>query len=257
MFFFVFVFFFVSESILDAQKKHCRYTKKLYICRLKNALFGCVVNDYNFNKTYCTMTRFLSIILLALLLPISAMSQVEWLQPEERTADNPQIHKQDILDRLPDDDIIAHALRTPYVKPEYKVYDFCGTLTAEGCDDIYIRAINMKTASDVDAAIVFISEDTWDDYDNEQFIWDFYDYNDFGCGKNHDGICVIVNMATHRFAIFDTGTPTQYNLVGSNLDKYIALLQPYFRANNYSGGIVALLTQFEEDWRIVSAAEGE
>ena len=134
------------------------------------------------------MTRFLSIILLALLLPISAMSQVEWLQPEERTADNPQIHKQDILDRLPDDKIIAHALRTPYVKPEYKVYDFCGTLTAAGFDSIYIRAINMKIASDVDAAIVFISEDTWDDYDNEQFIWDFYDYNDFGCGKNYDGI---------------------------------------------------------------------
>jgi len=197
------------------------------------------------------MTRFLTIMIFALLLPMSAMSQEEWLQPEERTADNPQIHKQDILDRLPDDDIIAHALRTPYVKPEYKVYDFCGTLTEEGVESIRSCATAMMEKSNLDAAIVFVSEDSWEYDDNEQFIMDFYDYNDFGCGEKHDGICVIVNMATHRFAIFDTGTPAQYNIAGSNLDNYITILQPYFRSNNYSGGIVALLNQFEEDCNIV------
>ncbi|MBQ5549486.1 MAG: hypothetical protein IIT32_00340, partial [Bacteroidales bacterium] len=69
------------------------------------------------------MTRIINIIILALLLPIVSTAQNPvWLQDVERTEQNLQIHKQDILDRMANDEYrrqeaTKHALRTPYVKP--------------------------------------------------------------------------------------------------------------------------------------------
>ena len=46
MIFLILVDFFAWESISDALKMYCRYTKKHYICRLKYAPFWCV-DKYN------------------------------------------------------------------------------------------------------------------------------------------------------------------------------------------------------------------
>ena len=196
------------------------------------------------------MTRIINIIIFALLLPLVSMAQKpDWLQEEERTAQNPQIHKQDILNRLPNDNIIQHALNTPYVKPEYKVYDFTGELTDDQVDEIRTRINAMIQENSLDAAVVFIKEPTWGDFDNEDFNKDFYDYNDFGCGAAHDGICFVINLATRRFAIFDTGEPTTYRVAGKNLHKYeTEILQPYFRRQDYTGGVIACISQFESDF---------
>ena len=45
------------------------------------------------------MTRIFNILIIAILLPLTTMAQ-DWLQDVERTAQNPQIHKQDIINRL-------------------------------------------------------------------------------------------------------------------------------------------------------------
>lgn len=199
------------------------------------------------------MTRIINILIIAILLPLSTMAQ-DWLQDVERTAQNPQIHKQDILDRMannPDRRQIATeaALRTPYVKPEYKVYDFAGVLSDADADNIRTRINAMIKENQLDAAVVFISEPTWYDFNNEEFCKDFYDYNDFGCGPLHDGICFVINIATHRFAIFDTGQPTQHSVAGRNLSKYETnILQPYFRRDDYAGGVVECISEFERDY---------
>ncbi|MBQ4407499.1 MAG: TPM domain-containing protein [Bacteroidales bacterium] len=199
------------------------------------------------------MTRIINILIIAILLPLSTMAQ-EWLQDVERTEQNLQIHKQDILDRMANDEYrrqeaTQHALRTPYVKPEYKVYDFAGVLSDTDAENIRTRINAMIKENQLDAAVVFISESNWFDFDNEDFCKDFYDYNDFGCGPKHDGICFVINLATRRFAIFDTGTPTQYSVVGSNLYKYeTEILQPYFRNGDYAGGVVECISEFERDF---------
>lgn len=197
------------------------------------------------------MTRIFNILIIAILLPLTTMAQ-DWLQDVERTAQNPQIHKQDIINRLDGptrDNIIQHALRTPYVKPEYKVYDYSGEISPDDQENIRTRINAMIKENNLDAAVVFISEPTWSDFDNEDFNKDFYDYNDFGCGSGHDGICFVINLATHRFAIFDTGEPTTYRVAGKNLYKYeTEILQPYFRRNDYAGGVVACLSEFENDF---------
>lgn len=194
------------------------------------------------------MTRFINILILVLLLPLSTMAQ-EWMQREKRTAKNPQIHKQDILNRLPDDYILQHALNTPYVKPEYKVYDFADELSDGDQEKIRRRIKAMIQESELDAAVVFVSESSWSDYDNEEFNKDFYDYNDFGVGELHDGVCFVINLATRRFAIFDTGRPTQYNVASNNLSKYTTeILQPYFRSGEYANGVVACIHAFENDF---------
>lgn len=199
------------------------------------------------------MSRIINIIIIALLLPLVSMAQSpEWLQDVERTAQNPQIHKQDIVNRLdgPDrNNIIKSALRTPYVRPEYKVYDYTGVLSDDDADQIRTRINAMIKESQLDAAVVFISEPSWSDFDNENFNKDFYDYNDFGCGSMHDGVCFVINIATHRFAIFDTGEPTTYRVAGKNLSKYeTEILQPHFRRNDYAGGVVACISEFESDF---------
>ncbi|MBQ1696795.1 MAG: TPM domain-containing protein [Bacteroidales bacterium] len=194
------------------------------------------------------MTRFIYTIILALVIPLCSTAQ-DWLQDVERTKQNPQIHKQDILNRLPDDNIIAAALRTPYVKPEYKVYDYAGIFSDDDIQTIRRRINALVQENQIDAAVVFVSEDSWFDYDNEEFCKDFYDYNDFGCGNKHDGFCIVVNMATHRGAFFDTGTPTEMRIAGRNRYKYeMEILQPFFRRGDYAGGIVACLNEFENDF---------
>ena len=198
------------------------------------------------------MTRIINILIIAILLPLSTMAQ-DWLQDVERTSQNPQIHKQEIINRLNGqdrNDIIQHALRTPYVKPEYKVYDYSGTFTDEEIETIRTRINALIKESNIDAAVVFISESTWYEYDNEEFCKDFYDYNDFGCGASYDGFCIVVNMATHRGAFYDTGRPTRLQVAGNNRSRYeMEILQPYFRRDDYAGGIVACLSEFEKDFR--------
>ena len=199
------------------------------------------------------MTRIINILIIAILLPLSTMAQ-DWLQDVERTAQNPQIHKQDILDRMANDEYrrqeaTQHALNTPYVKPEYKVYDFAGVLSDADADNIRMRINAMIKENQLDAAVVFISEPNWFDFDNEELCKDFYDFNDFGCGPLHDGICFVINIATHRFAIFDTGQPTQHSVAGRNLSKYETnILQPYFRRDDYAGGVVECISEFERDY---------
>ena len=199
------------------------------------------------------MTRIINILIIAILLPLSTMAQ-DWLQDVERTEQNLQIHKQDILDRMANDEYrrqeaTQHALRTPYVKPEYKVYDFAGVLSDTDAENIRTRINAMIKENQLDAAVVFISESNWFDFDNEDFCKDFYDYNDFGCGPKHDGICFVINIATHRFAIFDTGQPTEYRVAGKNLSKYETnILQPHFRSDQYADGIVECISEFERDF---------
>lgn len=199
------------------------------------------------------MTRIINILIIAILLPLSTMAQ-DWLQDVERTEQNLQIHKQDILDRMANDEYrrqeaTQHALRTPYVKPEYKVYDFAGVLSDTDVENIRTRINAMIKENQLDAAVVFISESNWFDFDNEEFCNDFYDYNDFGCGPKHDGICFVINIATHRFAIFDTGQPTEYRVAGKNLTKYETnILQPHFRSDQYADGIVECISEFERDF---------
>ncbi len=199
------------------------------------------------------MTRIIYTIILALLLPLCTSAQ-DWLQSEKRTSENPQIHKQDILNRMAQDGdqrqrAIEGALRTPYVKTEYKVYDYAGICSDNDIETIRRRINALIQENKLDAAIVFISESSWYDYDNEDFCRDFYDYNDFGCGDAHDGICFVINLATHRFAIFDTGVPADMHVAGKNLSKYeVDILQPFFRRNDYAGGVVACLNEFENDF---------
>lgn len=194
---------------------------------------------------------------MVLLLSIGAMAQdtkiSDFMQPVERTESNPQIHKRDIQSRLPNQNIINHALRTPYVKPECKVYDFAGILSASDVQSIRSRVLSLVDKSQLDAAVLIFSDNTWTDSDNETLCMDFYDYNDFGVGDTHDGVCMVINMATHRFAIFDTGKPKSHNICGSHLSQYISIIQPYFRSSDYAGGINAFLDKFENDF--ISAEE--
>lgn len=193
------------------------------------------------------MTRILNIIILIMLLPFSSMAQ-HWLQSENRTAQNPQIHKEVILSQLPNDNIIRKALNTPYVDTDYKVYDMANTFSDQQLSKIEKVAKSILKRSNIDIAIVIISEPNWTDDDNENFCMDFYDYNDFGVGDKYDGVCMVVNMATRRFAIYDCGEPQDMSVAGDYLSNYNELIGPYFRSQQYAEGLIAFLNQYERDY---------
>lgn len=193
------------------------------------------------------MTRIINIIILVILLPFSTMAQ-HWLQSEKRTAQNPQIHKEVILSQLPNDNIIRNALNTPYVDTDYKVYDMSNTFSDRQLSKIESVAKDILKRSNIDIAIAFISEPNWTDNDNENYCMNFYDYNDFGVGDKYDGLCMVVNMATHRYAIFDCGEPQDLSVAGNNLGKYQELIAPYFRRDQYAEGIIEFLNQYEKDY---------
>lgn len=179
------------------------------------------------------------------MLAISAMAQ-DFLKPEQRTSSHPGVSKADILERMAfDDRILQHALQTPYVDPSWKVYDFTNQIPASDIEMIRSRCLDFVDENDCDIAVVFIDQPTWDDKRNEDFNMDFYDYNDFGVGAGHDGVCLVINLPTHRFAIFDTGNPCDRGLAANNLYRLEEAMKPYFRNNSFGQGVVAFVDKYE------------
>lgn len=94
-------------------------------------------------------------------------------------------------------------LNTPKVNEIEKVYDFADLFTATQESILYSEITKFISKSDLDMAIVTIDNNP----KNSAMIYadDFYDYNYFGIGDNHDGLLFLIDMDTREMYITTTG----------------------------------------------------
>lgn len=88
---------------------------------------------------------------------------------------------------------ISNILKTPYVDPNLKIYDYAKILNDDETEKIYSKIISFKNKTNMEFIIVTIN-DNYSDYDNDTYASDFYDYNDFGLDTyNYDGLLLLRN----------------------------------------------------------------
>ena len=96
---------------------------------------------------------------------------------------------------------------TPYVDADEKIYDFADLFTNSEEEKLYKNVKAFIEKNNIDMAIVTI------DYNNKNssmaYADDFYDYNDFGIGKNYDGILFLIDMDNRKMWISTTGSAIQ------------------------------------------------
>lgn len=94
-------------------------------------------------------------------------------------------------------------LKTPKVNESEKIYDFAELLTSSQEEELYIEIENFIEKYKLDMVIVTIDENNKSSAMN--YADDFYDYNDFGIGKQHNGLLFLIDMDTREMWISTTG----------------------------------------------------
>ena len=73
-----------------------------------------------------------------------------------------------------------YAKQTPYVDASEKIYDFSDILTDEEEKSLYERIIPLIEKYKMDIVILTYDYSYTNDFQNSEFVSDFYDFNDFG-----------------------------------------------------------------------------
>ncbi|MCI8309580.1 MAG: TPM domain-containing protein [Clostridia bacterium] len=124
-------------------------------------------------------------------------------QTEERTLEDLKVNSDIILT----DEAIESIMQTPKVDETEKIYDFAELFSEEEEKELLKKVTKFIKKNKMDMVIVTIDEN------NKQtaqiYADDFYDYNYFGIGTNHDGILFLIDMDTREVYISTTGKAIQ------------------------------------------------
>ena len=118
---------------------------------------------------------------------------------------------------------------TPKVDPNEKIYDYADLLSDSEENDLYNIILDYIEKTNLDMAIVTISENNKSSAMN--YADDFYDYNNFGVGDSHDGILFLIDMDNRIMWISTTGTAIQ--LYDSHIDSILDDCSPFIKSSNY------------------------
>lgn len=94
-------------------------------------------------------------------------------------------------------------LQTPKVDETEKIYDFADLLTPSEEENLYIEIEKFIEKYNLDMVIVTINENNKSSAMN--YADDFYDYNNFGKGKQNNGLLFLIDMDTREMWISTTG----------------------------------------------------
>ena len=130
----------------------------------------------------------------------------------------------------------------PYVDASEKIYDYADILTKEEEKELYNNIKEFIETTHMD--MIFVSIDEKFSHKNvEDFICDFYDYNDFGIDfKNYSGIALIRNNNTYAdgkkyYYIATTGFAKKYYADDGRLNDILDAIYDDFVSENYFNGI--------------------
>ena len=140
-----------------------------------------------------------------------------------------------------------NVLSTPAVDATEKVYDFADLLTDSEEKKLYQQATKFIKKTDLDLAIVTVSDYTKPRCDGDctrTYADDFYDYNEFGIGSRHSGVLFLVDMKTRTIYMTTTGDAMDmYN--DYRIEQIMDAIYQEFTNQNYYDGIAKFMTILE------------
>ena len=156
----------------------------------------------------------------------------------ERTRENLQVS----------DDIVVTSsninsiLNTPKVNETEKVYDFADLFTMYEEEQLYNQITNYISETNLDMAVVTINNNPKNSA--MRYADDFYDYNYFGTGNNHNGLLFLIDMDTREMWISTTGEAIiMYD--DNRIDKILDSAYYEIEDENYYGTALAFIDESE------------
>lgn len=141
-----------------------------------------------------------SYILVAFLLLFSFLTLVDAkVTTYERTEDNLGVKSSVKVTNENKKDI----LNTPKVDEQEKVYDFAELFSSDDIDKLKESIAKYTDKFGMDMLVVTIDKNNKEDA--RHYADDFYEYNDFGMGKNRSGILFLIDMDTRKIYITTGG----------------------------------------------------
>ena len=97
----------------------------------------------------------------------------------------------------------VYASSIPEVDEDKKIYDFADLFSEEEEEEIFDFIDDYIDEYDIDMVVVTIDEN--DVGSSEEYADDFFDYNDFGIGKNRNGILYLIDMDNREIFVSTSG----------------------------------------------------
>ena len=119
---------------------------------------------------------------------------------QERTTDNLLIPEYiEVTDNNLDD-----ILLTPAIDASEKIYDFADLFSDSEESILFDKVSSYISDTNMDMVVVTIENNNKSDA--QTYADDFYDYNSFGVGSNHDGLLFLIDMDNREIYITTTGS---------------------------------------------------
>ena len=140
------------------------------------------------------------------------------------------------------------------------VVDFADLLEDEELDALNARAEEISARQGVDVAILTV--DSCEGEEPLQYAADFYDYNNYGQGVDHDGVMLMLAMEERDWAILTTGWAI--DVFSDDTQRTMSReFRPYLSDGDYAGAFDRFLSmadvclQQAAEWDEGDVASGE
>ncbi|MGM9878113.1 MAG: TPM domain-containing protein [Bacilli bacterium] len=146
---------------------------------------------------------------------------------------------------------LSNILKTPYVNPNLKIYDYAKILNDDETEKIYSKIISFKNKTNMEFIIVTINSN-YSDSENDTYASDFYDYNDFGLDTyNYDGLLLLrnANSMSPYYNLYAFGEACVVFPV-SELNYILDEIYPEFVNKQYLKGINKVLDELNDYYDI-------
>ena len=133
---------------------------------------------------------------------------------------------------------INNVKNTPFVDASVKVYDFASIISSEEEEKMYDLINEFVSKTSIDMVFVTIDKSYTYDSENEDYVADFYDYNDFGLDFSHySGILLLRNnYSSDRYYDMYTFGDAQLYFDQSRYDDILDSIYSDFSNDRYMSG---------------------
>lgn len=138
----------------------------------------------------------------------------------------------------------GNILATPSVHAEEKIYDFADLYTESEEEELYQELTEYTNSYHMDLVIVTINENNKSS--PREYADDFYDYNQFGIGKNRDGVLFLIDMENREIYMSTTGSAIKmYH--DARIDRALNSVYQYMTDKEYYKGTSNYIKLIKED----------
>lgn len=123
-----------------------------------------------------------------------------------------------------------------------RVVDEAGLLGAVEADNLISKLNSMSAKYDMDVVIVTV--ESLNGKSATAYADDYFDYNGYGKGKDRSGILLLLSIEARDWAISTRGEAISI-FSGDDLHSLEDAMLPYFRNDDFNGGVFAFADQCE------------